>query len=74
MPDIAKCTGEGCPKKESCYRFTSKPSMRQSYFVKPPIEENGECKSYWEVNAPTRKSSKEFYDSLKNAVGAGKSV
>lgn len=73
MPDIAKCTGEGCPKKESCYRFTSKPSMRQSYFVTPPIKD-GECNSYWEVGAFIRKSSKEFYDSLKNAVGASKSV
>ena len=73
MPDIAKCTGEGCHQKESCYRFLAKPSMRQSYFVTPPIK-NGKCDSYWEVNASVRKSSKEFYDSLKNAVRAGKSV
>lgn len=37
MPDISKCTGEGCTQKNTCYRFTSKPSeFLQSYFVTPP--------------------------------------
>ena len=31
MPDIAKCKNETCPIKESCYRYTSKPSFMQSY-------------------------------------------
>jgi len=26
MADITKCKGEGCPIKESCYRFTAEAS------------------------------------------------
>lgn len=43
MPDITMCSGEGCPKKEQCYRFTARPDQRQSYFAKPPINDRGEC-------------------------------
>lgn len=48
MPDISMCTGEGCPRKETCYRFTAKPSeLRQSYFMKAPIKEDNTCEYYW---------------------------
>ena len=51
MPDITMCSGEGCPVKESCYRFTAKPNeYRQSYFVEPPIKD-GKCDHYWGENA-----------------------
>lgn len=51
MPDITMCSGEGCPFKESCYRFTAKPNeYRQSYFVEPPIKD-GKCDHYWGENA-----------------------
>lgn len=46
MPDIAKCWGGDCPVKENCFRYTAKPSDRQSYFVNPPYE-NGKCVYYW---------------------------
>jgi hypothetical protein len=45
-PDIAKCLGTGCPYKETCYRYTSKPSDWQSYFSEPPIKD-GKCDMYW---------------------------
>jgi hypothetical protein len=45
-PDIAKCLGTGCPYKESCYRYTSKPGDWQSYFSVPPIKD-GKCDMYW---------------------------
>lgn len=49
MPDIAMCEGGDCPIKETCYRFTAKPSAyRQSYFSVPPIKD-GECSHYWKV-------------------------
>lgn len=51
MVDIAKCKGDGCTLKESCRRYTAKPSLRQSYFVNSPYKEvNGkqECELYWE--------------------------
>ena len=50
MPDIAMCSGEECPFKEKCYRFTAKPSEYQSYFVEPPIKD-GKCDHYWGENA-----------------------
>ena len=48
MPDISKCTGEECPLKETCYRFTSPAGMYQSFFMTPPIK-NGKCEYYWET-------------------------
>jgi hypothetical protein len=45
MPDIDMCMGTDCPYKETCYRFTAKPSYYQSY-IKPPIKE-GKCDMYW---------------------------
>ena len=50
MPDISKCTGEECPLKETCYRFTSPAGMYQSFFMTPPIK-NGKCEYYWSQNA-----------------------
>jgi hypothetical protein len=44
-PDIAKCLGTNCPYKETCYRYTSKPSDWQ-YFTEPPIKD-GKCDMYW---------------------------
>ncbi len=41
------CQGTNCPYKESCYRFTAKPSeYMQSYFIKPPFKD-GKCEMYW---------------------------
>jgi len=45
MPDITMCTGEGCPKKETCYRFTAIPGRYQSFFVAPPYKD-GDCPRY----------------------------
>ena len=49
MADITKCSGEGCKKKESCYRFTAPSSDLQTMFVTPPLDKDGECEYYWEV-------------------------
>lgn len=60
MADITMCTGDGCPLKESCYRFTSIASeYRQSYFFTPPFE-NNTCEMYW------GKQSESIYQQLKN--------
>ena len=42
------CTGDGCPKKQMCYRHTAKASDYQSYFMTPPIKEDGTCEYYWD--------------------------
>lgn len=50
MADITMCLGTGCPHKETCYRFTAKPSeYRQAYFMEAPIKE-GKCDMYWGEN------------------------
>jgi hypothetical protein len=60
MPDITKCKGDNCDKKESCYRFTSKPSeFRQSYFTTPPMDDDGSCGYYWEIKPKKSEDKKE---------------
>ena len=54
MPDITMCPGNSCPKKDTCYRHTAKPSMLQSYFTETPfaiIQDNFECEYYWDDGA-----------------------
>lgn len=48
--DYTSCSGEGCPIKETCYRFTGpKEPLWQSYFVEVPgnwiVYENDEFNS-----------------------------
>jgi len=52
MSDIAKCTGENCKVKETCYRYTATANeFMQSYFFNPPIikGEKATCEYYWET-------------------------
>ena len=47
MADITMCSGQGCDKKEQCYRYTAKADeFWQSYFTTPPIKD-GECEYFW---------------------------
>jgi hypothetical protein len=32
MPDICKCPGDNCKKKEQCFRFTAHADTYQTYF------------------------------------------
>jgi len=50
MPDISMCSGQDCPLKETCYRFTAKPNeLRQSYFSNPPYNlKTKSCNHYYE--------------------------
>lgn len=45
MADITMCKGVGCEAKETCYRYTAKPSYMQSYFIETP-DINGGCEYY----------------------------
>jgi len=47
MPDICKCKGDGCPIRDNCFRFTSLPSIRQSYFVEIPWD-GEKCIDFYE--------------------------
>lgn len=50
MPDIAMCWGDNCPIKETCYRFTAKPSKwRQSFLAESPIKEDNTCEYFMEI-------------------------
>lgn len=51
MADISKCTGQNCPLKDTCYRYTSPKSMVwQSYLGKVPYDHTKkECEFYWKV-------------------------
>jgi hypothetical protein len=54
MADISMCSGQDCPVKEKCYRFTAPKSLiAQSYFTESPGKtEDGKftCEMYWGVN------------------------
>ena len=48
MPDITMCKDNECSLKETCYRYTAKPSEYQYYFVDSPKDKDEECSYYWE--------------------------
>jgi len=49
MADISMCSGEGCPKKENCYRHTAYANeFMQSYFTEVPLKEDKTCEWYWD--------------------------
>lgn len=51
MADITKCSGDDCPLKDKCYRYTAvADEFWQAFFVKPPgqyIENQFVCKEFW---------------------------
>ena len=56
MPDIAMCNNKDCKLKETCYRYTAKPSeYMQSYVHKEGELE--ECDMYWKCQ-PLNKNIK----------------
>ena len=49
MADITMCDGIGCIVKRRCYRHLAVENQhRQSYFIKAPFKENGDCDYFWE--------------------------
>jgi hypothetical protein len=46
-PDIAMCSGTDCPKRETCYRATAKPSPHWQSYMHPPRLPDGTCEYYW---------------------------
>lgn len=62
MPDITMCTGEKCPLKQICYRYTAKPSRFQSYFVESPVDDDGECKYFWKDEVSSKTDEKKYKD------------
>jgi len=49
MPDISMCEGKGCDVKNTCYRFTAKPSKFTQSYVMPDVKPGG-CDIYWNNN------------------------
>lgn len=45
MVDVEKCNNKECPKRKSCYRFTSAESMNQSWGEYKP-DKDGKCDGY----------------------------
>lgn len=50
MADITMCQGNGCPRKESCYRHTAPANpYRQSWFMKSPLDDKTlTCDEWWD--------------------------
>lgn len=51
MADITKCSGTGCPIKDTCYRFRALANdYYQSWFSEEPYNHKaGYCESYWKI-------------------------
>ncbi len=48
-PDIAMCSGKGCPHKKKCYRYRARPDGRwQTYFSHPPCAGKRQKCEYFE--------------------------
>jgi hypothetical protein len=62
MADITKCKDCMCSLRETCYRYTAKPSDRQSYFIGTP-RNNNECEYYWETK--TEKNDENKHSDVK---------
>lgn len=56
MADISKCSGENCPLRDTCTRYTAPASYWQAYI--PPAHLLGGCPNYWpETKKPTLEDS-----------------
>jgi len=46
MPDMTMCHGTGCEQRRECWRYKAPPDLdSQSYFAKPPVDqETGDCR------------------------------
>ena len=47
--DISKCLGDGCPKKERCYRYTSKGDPTWQSYVEAKRLKDGSCELFWDT-------------------------
>lgn len=58
MADITMCNGNGCPKKDNCYRFKANPNLLwQSYFMETPYKDD-KCDMYWPIEKKKKKKVK----------------
>ena len=60
MVDISMCSGEGCPRKNECYRHRAKDAGEyQSWFARPPLESDLNCDEFLEIWPERRKRLRE---------------
>jgi hypothetical protein len=59
MADITMCHGDGCEKRDKCYRYTAHPDRyMQSYFAEVPWNEvTRKCKYFWNNTPNNRKET-----------------
>ena len=56
MGDFTQCTGDGCPQKENCHRFTAKKyDYCQAMFIEVPLNKDKTCDHFWD-NTPKKKT------------------
>jgi len=49
MPDIAMCTNNECPKKDSCYRFKAEANPYWQAYSEFVVDEDGNCDYFMEM-------------------------
>lgn len=50
MSDMTLCPGDGCPNKNRCLRFRTRPLGREDFFAAPPYDRRtGECDAFHDI-------------------------
>ncbi len=56
MADIAKCHGNRCTMRETCWRFLAPAEeRRQTWFQVEPVDRNGFCAHYLHTETETKR-------------------
>lgn len=71
MSDITKCSGLGCTNKDTCYRYLATDGFRQSWFIKPPVDNKGMCEHYWEEIDRGYKEEQDTINTLVSSTPSG---
>lgn len=59
MAGYTMCSGDECPRKEQCYRYRAAATKWQSWFVKPPVDADGNCRNFIKIEAEDEIQTKE---------------
>lgn len=71
MADIAKCSGNKCPLKETCYRYKAPDSVFQFFLLEPPVKD-GKCEYYWEMTKVVKTKKTKKNDTKRKGRRVGK--
>lgn len=60
MNDIAKCKGQDCDKKETCYRFLIRDGGKYQNWILTNNKDN-KCIYYWQIKQKSKEAKNELF-------------